>query len=120
MLNKYPRRDAAYFATASGVTLVDRRQPRLIDVDSLSAHIWLGINGLRNLQDIADVISERYGQPVEAMRATVEQKCRELVEAGFVIMANEPAPLPYHVSMPRDQLDRDKMTRSMREAGWIR
>jgi hypothetical protein len=75
MLNKYPRRDAAYFATASGVTLVDRRQPRLIDVDSLSAHIWLGINGLRNLQDIADVISERYNQPVEDTRATVEQKC---------------------------------------------
>jgi len=35
-------------------------------------------------------------------------------------VANEPAPLPYHVSMPRDQLDREKMTRSMREAGWIK
>jgi hypothetical protein len=120
MLNKYPRRDAAYFATASGVTLVDRRQPRLIDLDSLNAQIWLGINGLRTLQAIADLIAERHNQPVEATRAMVEQKCRELIASGFVIMADEPAPLPYHVSMPRDQQDRDKMTHSMREAGWIR
>jgi hypothetical protein len=50
----------------------------------------------------------------------VEQRCRELVEAGFVTMANEPAPLPYHVSIPRDRQDRDEMKRSMQEAGWIR
>jgi len=120
MLNKYPRRDAAYFATASGVAVVDRRQPRLIDLDSVGTQIWLGINGLRSLQDIADVIAERYNQPPETTRARIEQKCRELVEAGFVIMADAPAPLPYHVSMPRDQQDRDTMTHSMREAGWIR
>lgn len=120
MLNKYPRRDAAYIATASGITVVDRRQPRVIDLDSLSAQIWLGINGLRTLRDIADLIADRYNQPVEATRAMVEQKCRGLVEAGFVVMADAPAPLPYHVSLPRDQQDRDKMTRSMREAGWIR
>ena len=39
MLNKYPRRDVAYIATASGVTVVDRRQPRVIDLDSLGAHV---------------------------------------------------------------------------------
>jgi len=50
----------------------------------------------------------------------VEQKCSELVDAGFVIMSDEPATLPYHVSMPRDQLDRDEMTRSMQQAGWIK
>ena len=35
MLDKYPRRDVAYIATASGVTLVDRREPRVVDLDSL-------------------------------------------------------------------------------------
>lgn len=120
MLNRYPRRDVAYIATASGVTLVDRRQPRVIDLDSLGAIIWLNIDGLHTLQEIADRIAERHNQPVEGLQALVEQKCRELVEEGFVIMARAPAPLPYHVSMSRDQQDRDEMTRSMREAGWIR
>jgi hypothetical protein len=119
MLNKYPRRDAAYIATASGVTVVDRRQPRVVDLDSLGAHIWLGIDGLRTLEEIANRIAERYNQPAERMRAMVEQKCRELVEESFVIIADEPAPLPYHVSIPRDQQDRDEMTCSMREAGWL-
>lgn len=120
MLDKYPRRDVAYLATASGVTVVDRRQPRVVDLDSLGAHVWLGIDGLRTLQEIADRIAERYNQSVEGVRETVEQKCRELVEAGFVVIADEPSPLPYHVSIPRDQQDRDKMTRSMQEAGWIK
>ncbi len=119
MLDKYPRRDVAYIATASGVTVVDRRQARVIDLDSLGAHIWLGIDGMRTLGQIADRISERYNQPAQALRAKVEQKCRELVNEGFVIMADEPSPLPYHVSMPRDQQDRNEMMRSMRRAGWI-
>jgi hypothetical protein len=120
MLDQYPRRDVAYIGTASGVTVIDRRQPRVVDLDSLGAHIWLRIDGARSLGDIADSIAQRYNQPVEQTRALVDQKCRELVEAGFVIMAAEPAPLPYHVSMPRDQLDREEMTRSMRAAGWIK
>lgn len=119
MLNKYPRRDVAYISTASGVTVVDRRQPRVVDLDSLGAHVWLRIDGISTVQDITDRIAERYNQPVEKVRAPVEQKFRELVEAGFVIMVDEPAPLPYHVSMPRDQLDRVEMTRSMKAAGWI-
>jgi hypothetical protein len=120
MLDKYPRRDVAYLATASGVTVVDRRQPRVIDLDSLAAQIWLGIDGLHSLRDIADRLAERYNQPVRPMEVKVEEKCRVLVADGFVIMANEPSPLPYHVSIPRDQQDRAKMTRSMQEAGWIR
>jgi hypothetical protein len=120
MLDKYPRRDVAYIATASGVTVVDRRQPRVVDLDSLGAHIWLRIDGLNTLSYIADCIAERYNQSAEKLRGMVEQKCSELVDAGFVIMSDEPAPLPYHVSMPRDQLDRDEMTRSMQQAGWIK
>jgi hypothetical protein len=120
MLEKYPRRDVAYIATANGVTVVDRRQPRVVDLDSLGAHIWLRIDGMNTLGYISDCIAERYNQSVEELRTVVEQKCRELIEAGFVIMADEPAPLPYHVSMPRDQLDRDEMTRSMQKAGWIK
>jgi len=120
MLELYPRRDVAYIATASGITVVDRRQPRVVDLDSLSAHIWLGIDGLSTLGDIAGRIAERYNQSVESVQAMVEQKCQELVESGFVILAREAAPLPYHVSMPRDQQDRDEMTRSMQEAGWIK
>jgi hypothetical protein len=119
MLDKYPRRDVAYIATASGVTVVDRRQARVIDLDSLGAHIWINIDGLRTLREIADRAAERYNQPPERVRALIEKKCRELVAQGFVVMADEPAPLPYHVSMPRDQQNRDEMMRSMREAGWI-
>jgi hypothetical protein len=120
MLNQYPRRDVAYIATANGVTLIDRRQARVVDLDSLGALIWLGIDGLHTLAEIADHIAERYNQPEGDIRAMVEQKCRKLVEEGFVIMANAPTALPYHVSMPRDQQDRDEMARSMREAGWIK
>ena len=120
MLDKYPRRDVAYIATANGVTVVDRRQPRVVDLDSLGAHIWLRIDGMSTLGDIANSIAERYNQSAESVRAMVEQKCQELVESGFVILAHEPAPLPYHVSLPRDQQDRDEMTRSMQEAGWIK
>ena len=119
MLDKYPRRDAAYIATANGVSVVDRRQPRVVDLDSLGAYIWLRIDGISSAEDIAESIAERYNQPVERIKPSVEQKCRELVAAGFVVMSDEPAPLPYHVSMPRDQLDRAEMTRSMKEAGWI-
>jgi hypothetical protein len=119
MLSKYPRRDVAYIATANGVSVVDRRQPRVVDLDSLGVQIWLRIDGKSTVQDVADRIAERYNQPVERIRPPVEKKCRELVEAGFVILSDEPAPLPYHVSMPRDQLDRTEMTRSMKEAGWI-
>ena len=120
MLNKYPRRDAAYIATASGVTVVDRREARVIELDSLGALIWLGIDGMSTLGSIADRIAERYNRPADKTRAAVEQKCSELVNSTFVVMADEAAPLPYHVSIPRDQQDREEMTRSMKEAGWIR
>jgi hypothetical protein len=120
MLNKYPRRDAAYMATASGVTVVDRYQPRVVDLDSLSAHIWLGIDGMRTLEEIASRIADRFNLSLEGTKAQVEQKCQQLVEEGFVVISDEPSPLPYHLSMPRDQQDREEMTRSMREAGWIR
>ena len=117
MLDKYPRRDVAYIATASGVTLVDRREPRVVDLDSLGAHIWLRIDGVSSLGNIAGSIAERYNQSPEKMRAAVEPTAPlPSVTPG---LAAEPTPLPYHVSMPRDQLDRDEMTRSMREAGWI-
>ena len=119
MLDKYPRRDVTYISTASGVTVVDRRQARVVDLESLSAYIWLGIDGMRTLEEIIGRIAERYHQPVEHIRTMVERTCWELVEEGFVTMADEPGPLPYHVSMPRDQQDRDEMTRSMQEAGWI-
>ena len=79
MLDKYPRRDVAYIATASGVTLVDRREPRVVDLDSLGAHIWLRIDGVSSLGDIADRIAERYNQSPEKTRAAVEPKCREII-----------------------------------------
>jgi hypothetical protein len=120
MLDQYPRRDAAYLSTANGVTVVDRREARVIDLDSLAAQVWLGIDGLHTLREIADRIAERFNLPVERTRKTVAAKCNELVNAGFVVMANGPAPLPYHVALPRDQQDRDEMRRSMQEAGWIR
>jgi hypothetical protein len=120
MLDKYPRRDAAYIATASGVTVVDRHQPRVVDLDSLSAYIWLGIDGMRTLQQIADRIAYRFNLSEKGTQEKVVQKCQELVEERFVILADEPSPLPYHVSMPRDQQDREEMMRSMREAGWVK
>jgi hypothetical protein len=91
--------------------MVDRQRPRLVDLASFSTQIWLGIDGRPTLQDIADLIAERHDQPTAGIRAMVEQKSFELVEAGWVTMADDPAPMPYHVSSPRDQLDRDKMTK---------
>ena len=119
MLNQYPRRDVAYITTANGISVVDRRQPRVVDLDSLSAHIWLRIDGLRTLQDIADHIADRYNQPWERVRPMVQQRCSGLDESGFVVKANEPTPMPNHDSLPRDKQDREKMTLSMLEAGWI-
>ena len=119
MLERYPRRDGMYQIMPDAVAVHDRYQHRVVRLDALGSEIWLRIDGVTRLRDIALDIAGHSGQPLEAMLRKATAMTGILIGEGLAFLSLEPEPLPYHLTVPQEDQDPAQAEASMRAAGWL-
>lgn len=118
MLDRYPRRDGMYHVLPDAVAVEDRYQKRVVRLDALGSEIWLRIDGVTRLRDIAQDIAGQTRQPLESVLQQATAMTGILIGEGLVHLSLTPEPLPYHLALPREDQDPVQAVESMRAAGW--
>jgi hypothetical protein len=118
-LDEYPQRDGLYCILTDGIAVYNRYQNRVIVLDGLSSELWLRADGKTSLRTIAQDIAGWTKQPVETLSLTVPMVLTILSSEGLMYQLSHPAPIPYHLSLPQEEQDVERMRESMVEAGWI-
>jgi hypothetical protein len=123
--DKYKQR---YFARClrydllDGHTLVtDNRSPRVITLDPWLEIIFAAADGQRTAQQLVSELAAQH--PDSDPSALGAQTYRFLVtmEAeGLIRFSDQPLQLPYYLSMPSSQQDRDKAVAEMKKDGSIK
>jgi hypothetical protein len=118
-LDQYPRRDGLFRILPHGVAVHNRYQDRVIMLDSLSSEIWLRADGQTTLREIARDIAGMNGTSASAMCRTVAILTVILNSEGVLYPSTRPAELPYHLRLPQEDQDLDRMHDSLIAAGWL-
>jgi hypothetical protein len=119
LLECYPRRDGVYNLLPDAVLVHDRHRNRVIHLDPLCTEIWLRIDGLTTLNDIAVDIAGQHNEPFESVARNAAAMMGMMSAEGLLYLETTPAPLPYHLTMPLDEQDPLRAAESMRAAGWV-
>lgn len=118
-LNQYPQRDGLYRVLPDGVPVHNRYSNQVVFLDALSSEIWLRADGKTTLWDIARDIAGWNRQPVEMMGRTAAMLLTILNSEGVMYQQDNPVDLPYHLALPQEDQDIDRMRASMSVAGWL-
>lgn len=118
MLDRYLRRDGLYKVLPDAVAVFDRYQKRIVRLDALGSEIWLRIDGLTQLRDIASDIAGQRGEALNTVLRDATAMTGILIGEGLVHLSLEPEPLPYHLALPREEQDPEQTAESMRASGW--
>jgi hypothetical protein len=119
MLDRYPRRDGLYKVLPDAVAVLDRYQKRVVRLDPLSSEIWLRMDGLTSLRDIARDIAGQQGQVLSKTLHEATVLIGMLIGEGLVHLGLEPEPLPYHLTLPHEDQDPAQTAESMLACGWM-
>lgn len=119
MLNRFPRRDGVYNLLSDAVLVHDRHRNRVVRLDALASEIWMRIDGLTTLRDIAADIAVRWAKPMGEIALQAVAMLGAMNGEGLTYVETQPVPLPYHLTMPLDDQDPQHAAASMRECGWI-
>jgi hypothetical protein len=119
MLDRYPRRDGLYKVLPDAVAVFDRYQKRIVRLDALGSEIWLRMDGITPLREIASDIAGRRGESLNDILRDATAMTGILIGEGLVHLSLEPAPLPYHLALPREEQDPEQTEESMRASGWV-
>jgi hypothetical protein len=119
MLDRYPQRDGMYNVLPDSVAVHDRYRNRMVRLDPFASEIWLRIDGITPLRDIASDIAGRSGQPLEPLLRNAAAMTGILIGEGLAFLSLEPEPLPYHLAVPQEDQDPVQAEASMRAAGWF-
>jgi hypothetical protein len=118
-LDQYPRRDGLFSVLPEGVAAHNRYEDRLVMLDALASEIWLRADGVTSLRDIARDIAGVNGLPLDAIQHTVAIIAVILNSEGVLYPQLEPDPLPYHLALPQEDQDFERMHQSMAASGWL-
>jgi hypothetical protein len=118
-LHEYPQRDGLYRIMPDGVAVYNRYQDRVILLDALSSELWLRADGNTTLEAIAQDIAGWTRQPLKMLMVAVPMVLTILSSEGLMYQLDHPTSLPYHLSLPQEEQDIERMRESMVEAGWI-
>ncbi len=118
MLDRFPRRDGLYKVLPDAVAVFDRYQKRIVRLDALGSEIWLRIDGITRLRDIASDIAGQRGESLNTVLRDATAMTGILIGEGLVHLSLEPEPLPYHLALPREEQDPQQTAESMRASGW--
>jgi hypothetical protein len=119
MLDRYPRRDGLYRLLPDAVAVIDRYQKRVVRLDSLGSDIWLRMDGLTLLRDIASDIAGQRGQALANTLHEATAMTGILIGEGLAHLSLEPEPLPYHLAIPQEEQDPVQTAESMLACGWM-
>ncbi len=119
MLDRYLRRDGLYNILPQAVAVYDRYQHRVVTLDALGSEIWLRIDGLTTLRDIATDIAGRTGRPLPELLRLSTAMAGILIGEGLIHLSLEAQAQPYHLAVPREDQDPAQTQASMRASGWI-
>jgi hypothetical protein len=119
VLERYPRRDGVYSVLPDAVLVHDRHQNRVIHLDPLCTAIWLRIDGLTTLNDIALDIAGQTNAAFEDVARSTAAMVGAMSAEGLLYLETAPAPLPYHLTVPLDEQDPMRAAESMRASGWV-
>lgn len=118
-LESYPRRDATFRLRKGGVTVMDRYQGRVVTLDTFSSEIWLRIDGLTTVRDIAADLAHHLRQPPAQLEPRVVAMTGVLLSEGLIFLSAKPGPHPYHLAVATDRQDPDETAASKRACGWV-
>ncbi len=118
-LDQYPQRDGLYRVLPEGVAVQNRYQDRIVMLDPLSSEIWLRADGQTTLRDIACDIAGISGTPANTMCRIAAILIVMLNSEGVLYSKNEADTLPYHLQLPQEDQDLEKMHSSMIASGWL-
>ena len=118
-LDQYPQRDALYRVLPQGVAALNRYENRVVMLDALSSELWLRADGHTSLRDIARDIAGVSGLPLNALQHTLSVMVVILNSEGVLYPKDRPASLPYHLTLPQEEQDLDRMHASIIESGWL-
>ena len=119
ILDRFPRRDGLYKILPDVVAVFDRYQHRIVRLDPLGSEIWLRMDGLTRLREIALDIAGQRGQPLNEVLRDATAMTGILIGEGLAHLSLEPEALPYHLAIPREEQDPAQTAESMRASGWI-
>ena len=119
ILDRFPRRDGLYKILPDVVAVFDRYQHRIVKLDPLGSEIWLRMDGMTTLRDIALDIAGQRGQTPNVVLRDSTAMLGILIGEGLAHLGLEPEPMPYHLAMPREDQDPVQTAESMRASGWM-
>ena len=85
----------------------------MVKLDPLGSEIWLRIDGITLLGDIALDIAGQNGQPVNEVLRNVTAMTGILIGEGLVHLTLEPEVQPYHLTTPYEDQDPAQAEESM-------
>jgi hypothetical protein len=119
---------ARYFARClrydmtDGQTLVtDNRSPRVITLDPWLEVIFAAADGQRTAQQfVTDLAAQYPGGAPSALDAQTYQLLAKMEAEGLIRFSDQPIKLPYYLSMPSSQQDKDRALSEMKKDGYIK
>lgn len=85
---------------------------------------WLGrvfllADGSHTVQQLIDLLIGHYGgNPPPTLAKTVDSVIERLHDSKVIALSNEPVTLPYYLTLPADELDKERANRLMLEDGF--
>ena len=119
--NRYFSRCLRY-DTMDGHTLVtDNRSPRVITLDPWLEVIFAAADGHRTAQQLVSELAAQYpGGVPSALEAQTYQLLAKMEAEGLIRFSDQPVQLPYYLSMPSSQQDKDRAVAEMKKDGYIK
>jgi Coenzyme PQQ synthesis protein D (PqqD) len=121
MKNNYFVRCARYEMMGEHAVAVDPKSPRVITLDPWLEVIFAAADGQRTAQQFIEKLKTQYpdGAPAGLEEQTL-QLMQKLVAEGLIRLTDQPTQLPYYLSMPVAQQDKERALAEMKKDGYIK
>jgi Coenzyme PQQ synthesis protein D (PqqD) len=121
MKDNYFVRCARYEMTGEHVMVVDPKSPRVITLDPWLEVIFAAADGQRTTQQFIEKLKTQYpgGAPAGLEEQTL-QLMEKLLAEGLIRLTDQPTQLPYYLSMPVAQQDKERALAEMKKDGYIK
>ncbi len=121
MKNNYFVRCTRYEMMGEHIVVIDPKSPRVITLDPWLEVIFAAADGQRTAQQFIDKLKAQYagGAPVGLEEQTL-QLMEKLLAEGVIRIADQPTQLPYYLSMPVAQQDKEKALLEMKKDGYVK
>ncbi len=120
MKSSYFVRCARYEMMGEHIVVVDPKSPKVITLDPWLEVIFAAADGQRTAQQFIEKLKTQYagGAPVGLEEQTL-QLMQKLLAEGLIRLTNQPTHLPYYLSMPVAQQDKERALKEMKKDGYI-